>query len=150
MRTGRPKAALMLSAEEGRLLESWARRSRSAPALARRARVVLACAKGLDNKTVAKKLRMAPQTVGRWRSRFVEQRVDGLYDEPRPGAPRTIDDARVEEVLTRTLEGTPRDATHWSVRSMAKATGLSRMDSESYLESVRTAASSNEGVQAVA
>lgn len=127
MRTGRPKATLSLSADESRLLESWAKRSRSAPALALRARIVLACARGLDNKIVARKLRLTPQTVGRWRSRFVEHRAEGLHDEPRPGAPRQIDDAQVEDVVIRTLESTPRGATHWSVRSMAKATGLSRM-----------------------
>ena len=127
MRTGRPKATLELSAQEAETLESWARRSRSAPQLARRARVILACAKGHDNKTVAKRLRLNPKTVGSWRTRFVRGRLDGLYDEPRPGAPRTITDAQVEDVVIRTLETTPRGATHWSVRSMAKATGLSRM-----------------------
>lgn len=127
MRTGRPKAPLTLSAQERGSLESLARRSRSAPQQARRARIVLACASGLDNKTVAKKLRVAPQTVGRWRGRFVRDRVDGLRDEPRPGAPRTVSDAQIEKVVIRTLETTPRGATHWSVRSMAKATGMSRM-----------------------
>jgi transposase len=127
MRTGRPKTPLTLSAQERRALESLARRSRSAPQLARRARIVLSCAGGLDNKTVAKKLRLTPQTVGRWRGRFVRDRIDGLHDEPRPGAPRTVTDAQVEAVVIRTLETTPRGATHWSVRSMAKATGMSRM-----------------------
>jgi len=101
-----------------------AHRARSQPALARRARVVLTCAAGLDNKATAKKLRMAPQTVGRWRARFVEQRLDGLLDEPRPGAPRTISDAQVEAVVIRTLETTPRAATHWSTRSMAATAGI--------------------------
>lgn len=127
MRTGRPKSPLTLTAQERRSLDSLARRSRSAPQLARRARIVLACAGGLDNKSVAKKLRLTPQTVGRWRGRFVRDRIDGLHDEPRPGAPRTVTDAQVEAVVIRTLETTPRGATHWSVRSMAKATGLSRM-----------------------
>jgi transposase len=127
MRTGRPKAELVLSEQENRELNSLARRSRTVPQLARRARIVLACARGLDNKSVARKMRVTPQTVGTWRTRFVEQRLEGLLDEPRPGAPRQITDAQVEEVITRTLESTPRGATHWSTRSMAKATGLSRM-----------------------
>jgi transposase len=127
MRTGRPKTTLALSSQEAETLESWARRSRSSPQLARRARIILACAKGTDNKTVAKKLRVNPKTVGNWRARFVRDRLEGLHDEPRPGAPRMITDAQVENVVIRTLETTPRGATHWSVRSMAEATGLSRM-----------------------
>ena len=127
MRTGRPKAPLSLTPEEQRELESLAHRSRSVPALARRARIVLACAAGTDNKTVARRLRVTPATVGTWRTRFVEQRLAGLYDEPRPGAPRSIDDDQVEQVVVRTLESTPRGATHWSTRAMAQATGLSHM-----------------------
>ena len=127
MRTGRPKTELVLSDEERERLESWAHRSRTSPQLARRARVVLMCAGGLDNKTAAKKLRLTPQTVGRWRTRFVRDRLDGLYDEPRPGTPRQVTDAEIEQVVIRTLESTPRGATHWSSRSMAKASGLSRM-----------------------
>src|SRR5437660_4481141 len=92
MRTGRPKAPLLLTAEEQRELQSLAHRSRSAPALARRARIVLACATGEDNKTVARRLRTVAATVGKWRTRFVEQRMAGLYDEPRPGTPRNITD----------------------------------------------------------
>ena len=80
-----------------------------------------------DNKTVAKRLRLSPATVGKWRARFVRDRVDGLLDEPRPGAPRTVTDAQVERVVMETLETTPRGATHWSTRSLARATGLSRM-----------------------
>ena len=86
---------------------------------------MLACAQGHDNKAVAKRLQLSPSTVGKWRARFVSDRLDGLYDEPRPGAPRKITDAQVEQVIIRTLESTPRGATHWSTRSMAKATGLS-------------------------
>ncbi len=127
MRTGRPKTPLVVSQEERVTLDSLAHRSRTAPQLARRARIVLACADGLDNKLVAKKLRMTPQTVGRWRRRFVADRLDGLYDEPRPGTPRKITDEQVEAVVIRTLESKPRGATQWSVRSMAKASGLSRM-----------------------
>src|SRR5438132_3681495 len=127
MRTGRPKAPLLLTAEEQRELQSLAHRSRSAPALARRARIVLACATGEDNKTVARRLRTVAATVGKWRTRFVEQRMAGLYDEPRPGTPRNITDEQIEQVVVRTLESTPRGATHWSTRAMAQATGLSHM-----------------------
>ena len=127
MRTGRPKAALILTTEERRELQSLAHRSRSAPALARRARIVLVCAEGHDNKTVARQLRATTGTVGKWRCRFVQHRLKGLYDEPRPGAPRTITDDHVEQVVVRTLESTPRGATHWSTRQMAKATGHSHM-----------------------
>ncbi|MBI2829421.1 MAG: IS630 family transposase [Acidobacteria bacterium] len=125
MRTGRPKAILTLTLDERRELESLAHRSRSAPAMARRARIVLACAEGRNNKTVAHRLRLTSATVCKWRARFVRDRVDGLYDEPRPGAPRTITDDNVEHVIIRTLESTPRGATHWSTRTMAKASGLS-------------------------
>lgn len=127
MRTGRPKVELGLSDDERHELESLARRRRSASALAQRARMVLACAAGQDNKTVARRVRVAPATVGKWRRRFVEDRVAGLLDEPRPGAPRQIPDAQIEDVIVRTLESTPRGATHWSTRDMAKATGLSHM-----------------------
>ena len=125
MRTGRPKAALHITAEERERLESLAHRSRTAPALARRARILLACEER-DSKTVALQLRCSPTTVCKWRARFLKQRLDGLYDEPRPGAPRQISDAQVEEVVVRTLEGKPRGATHWSTRQMATASGLSR------------------------
>ena len=127
MRTGRPKSELRLSAEERGALESMAARSRTAPQLARRARIVLKCASGVDNKTVAMKMRVTPQMVGKWRARFVSKRLEGLVDEPRPGAPRRISDAAVEKVVVKTLEQTPRGATHWSTRSMAKTSGLSRM-----------------------
>jgi transposase len=127
MAIGRPKAALVLTTDEERELKSLAHRSRSAPALARRARVVLACAEGVDNGVVARRLRMAPATVCKWRARFVADRVAGLFDEPRPGTPRRIDDTAIENVIVRTLETTPRGATHWSTREMAKATGFSHM-----------------------
>jgi len=127
MRTGRPKASLVLTPDERRELESLAHRSRSAPTLARRARIVLGCADGRDNGTVARRLRLSPTTVCKWRARFVADRVAGLFDEPRVGAPRQITDDKVEDVIIRTLETTPRGATHWSTRSMAKATGFSHM-----------------------
>jgi transposase len=127
MRTGRPKQPLVVTEEEQDRLESLAHRARSQPLLARRARVVLACAEGLDNKAVAKKLRCSLGMVGKWRSRFLQSRLEGLYDEPRPGAPRKINDAEVERVVIQTLESIPRGQTHWSTRGLAKATGLSRM-----------------------
>jgi transposase len=127
MAIGRPKATLVLTPEERQELDSLAHRSRSAAALARRARAVLACAEGHDNTTVARRLRMSPTTVCKWRARFVTDRVAGLFDEPRPGTPRQITDTKIEAVIVRTLETTPRGATHWSTREMAKATGFSHM-----------------------
>ena len=127
MRTGRPKQPLKLTREERDRLESLAHRARSQPFLARRARVVLACGEGLNNSKVARKLRVSPGMVGKWRARFLKARLEGLYDEPRPGAPRTVSDEQVEKVVIQTLESTPRGETHWSTRGLAKATGLSRM-----------------------
>jgi transposase len=127
MRTGRPKQPLIVTEEERERLESLAHRARSQALLARRARVVLACAEGLDNKAVAKKLRCCLGMVGKWRSRFLKSRLEGLYDEPRPGAPRKVSDDQVEKVVVQTLESTPRGQTHWSTRGLAKASGLSRM-----------------------
>src|ERR1700676_2298609 len=127
MRTGRPKQPLMLTEEERAQLESLAHRARSQSLLARRARVVLASAEGLSNQSVARKLRSSLGLVGKWRARFLKARLEGLYDEPRPGAPRTVSDAQVEQVVIRTLESTPRGESHWSTRGLAKATGLSRM-----------------------
>jgi len=127
MALGRPKAALNLTEEERERLDSLAHRSRSAPAVARRARIVLACAEGLESKAVARRLHVTPGTVSKWRGRFVDARLDGLYDEPRPGAKRTITDTQVEAVVTLTLETTPVGATHWSTRGLAKSVGLSHM-----------------------
>lgn len=127
MRTGRPKAALTLTDAEQQELQSLAKRRRSAPAVAQRARMVLGCAAGQDNTTVARRLRVTPATVGKWRRRFIDQRTAGLLDDPRPGAPRKITDAQIEDVIIRTLESKPKGATHWSTRDMAKATGLSHM-----------------------
>src|SRR5215510_13622993 len=127
MRTGRPKQALLLTEEERARLESMAHRARSQPLLARRARVVLACGEGLDNHAVARKLRCSLGMVGKWRARFLKVRLEGLYDEPRPGAPRKVSDEQVERVVMQTLESTPRGQTHWSTRELAKASGLSRM-----------------------
>src|SRR5438046_4081935 len=127
MRTGRPKRPLTLTEDEQERLRSLAHRARSQPLLARRARVVLACSEGLDNKSVAKKLRCSLGMVGKWRSRFLKTRLEGLYDEPRPGAPRKVTDDDVEQIIIQTLETTPRGQTHWSTRELAKATGFSRM-----------------------
>jgi transposase len=123
---GRPKALLALSDEERETLERWARRPTSAQALAQRCRIVLRCAEGLTNQQVAATEGINQVTVGKWRARFCERRLDGLHDEPRPGGPRTITDAEVERVLTKTLEETPRGATHWSTRSLAAEVGMSQ------------------------
>ena len=126
MPTGRPLAPLNLTDEERDTLQRWARRPKTAQALARRARIILACASGSSNGDVANTFHVTRQMVGKWRTRFVANRLDGLLDEPRPGAPRAISDKDVERVITLTLESSPRDATHWSTRSMAKASGLSQ------------------------
>lgn len=126
MRRGRPKLVLTVSIEEREMLQRWARRPKTGQALALRARILLRCAEEVDNSAVAAEMGVTGQTVGKWRSRFLEKRLEGLLDEPRPGAPRQIGDAEVERVLTMTLESTPRDATHWSTRSMAKVSGLSQ------------------------
>lgn len=118
-------APLTLSDEERAELTSLTMRRKTAQALALRARIVLTCAEGGQNKEAAAKLGLDRSTVGKWRRRFVERRVDGLHDEPRSGAPRTVDDARIEAVIVRTLESCPENATHWSSRDMAKASGLS-------------------------
>ena len=126
MTIGRPIPALQLAPEEREAMERWARRPTTAQALALRARIILACAVGRTNTAVAAELGLAKPTVGKWRARFVERRLDGLLDEPRPGAPRRITDAEVERVVTLTLETTPDDATHWSTRAMAHRTGMSQ------------------------
>jgi transposase len=123
---GRPKALLVLTDEERQTLVRWSRRPKSAQALALRARIVLACAEGKTNRAVAEELRVWPQTVTKWRGRFVRERLQGLADEPRPGAPRTITDEQVEAVVVATLEEIPKDATHWSRALMAKRSGLSK------------------------
>jgi transposase len=126
-RTGRPKAELVLSDVERETLLSWSRRAKTAQALALRARIVLACAEGTTNKDVAASLGVWPQTVNKWRARFVRDRLEGLSDEPRPGAARKITDEQVEAVIVKTLEAAPdNNDTHWSTRSMAKATGLNQ------------------------
>lgn len=126
MRMGRPLAPLALTGDDRTTLEQWSRRRTTAQALALRARIVLQAATGRSNTEVARALQVSLPTVGKWRSRFVRDGVQGLLDEPRPGVRRQIGDAQVEAVITRTLESTPRDATHWSTRSMAKAADLSQ------------------------
>ena len=125
-RTGRPKAELTLTDEERGQLVRWARRRKSSQALALRSRVVLGCADRLDNKTVAAQLDCSAATVGKWRGRFVEHRLDGLTDEDRPGRPPVISADQVEDVVVATLESTPANATHWSRAKMAERTGLSK------------------------
>jgi len=123
---GRPTVQLVLTPEEAYTLERWARRPKTAQALAFRSRIVLFAATGIPNTEIAARLGCNPTTVGKWRTRFAGARLDGLHDEPRPGKPRTITDEEVERVITKTLEEAPRDATHWSTRTMAQATGLNQ------------------------
>jgi transposase len=123
--TGRPIAPLALSAAERTYLERQVRRHRVARSMSERCRMILSCAKGVPSKVVAAELGVHEHTVGKWRRRFLKDRVEGLLDEARPGRPRTIDDDQIAAVIERTLRATPADATHWSIRSMAGATGFS-------------------------
>jgi transposase/transcriptional regulator with XRE-family HTH domain len=125
-RTGRPKAELTLSDEEREQLMRWERRATSAQSLALRSRIVLACAEGLSGKDVASRLGVTQATVGKWRRRFVEHRLEGLSDEDRPGRPATVTVDQVEDVIVATLESTPANATHWSRAKMAERSGLSK------------------------
>lgn len=125
-RTGRPKAELIVTDEERDELKRLTRRWRTNRHVALRAKIILRCATGLTNQAVAKQVRTSGQTVGKWRQRFIEGRVAGLYDEPRPGGPRKITDEKVEEVVIKTLETKPKGRTHWSTRKMAEAAGISQ------------------------
>ena len=125
-RTGRPTAELNLSDEEREQLSRWARRRKSSQALALRSRIVLACAEGMANKDVAVLVGCSAPTVTKWRSRFVQHRLDGLSDDPRPGRPATITTEQVEDIVVATLESTPENATHWSRSKMAERAGLSK------------------------
>jgi transposase len=126
MRTGRPRAELVVSPEDRETLSRWIARGKTSHALATRARIVLLSSDGLSNTAVASKVGVINNTVGKWRRRFIERGCAGLLDEPRCGAPRKIGDDQIEAVVVKTLESTPKDATHWSTRSMARASGLSR------------------------
>ena len=145
---GRPIAPLVLSSEERAYLERQVRRHRVARSLSERCRVILRCADGLPSKTVADELGLHEHTVGKWRRRFLTDRVDGLLDEARPGRPRTIDDDQVAAVIERTLRSTPKDATHWSIRSMAAHTGFSHTTIRQDLDRFRIAAPSIGDIQA--
>src|SRR4249920_2500398 len=120
------RAEVVLSEEERETLERWARRPKSSQALAFRCRIVLAAAEGRSSTEIAAELGCALSTVGKWRGRFARRGIDGLHDEPRPGKPRSISDEDVERVIVKTLEQQPSNATHWSTRSMAAATGMSQ------------------------
>jgi transposase len=122
---GRPKAVVSVSDADRVVLERWSKRPKTPMSVAQRARIVLLAADGLNNNVVADKVGVNQATVVKWRKRYLEGGVDGLIDEPRPGAPRTISDADVEAVVVRTLEETPADATHWSTRDLAKKVGMS-------------------------
>ena len=115
-----------LSDDERSRLEAWSKRPRTAQALALRSRIVLGAADGLSNLEIAERERVSRPTVTKWRNRFAERRLEGLLDEPRPGRPRTITDEQVERIVTTTLESTPKDATHWSTRSLAAHLGVSQ------------------------
>ena len=123
---GRKAVVIELDEEERQTLERWIRRRSTAQGLAMRSRIVLGAAEGRTNVDIAAEVGCSGVTVSKWRNRFARRRLDGLYDNPRPGPPRRIDDAKVEEVVVKTLEETPVDATHWSTRSMANAVGLSQ------------------------
>lgn len=126
MPRGRRKGEVVLSDSQREELVRWTRRPTTAQALALRARIVLACAEGGDDIQIGKRVGAGRVTVGKWRRRYLAKGVDGLLDEPRPGAPRKITDAHVEQVISATLETKPEDATHWSTRSMARAVGMSQ------------------------
>ena len=126
MKRGRPLPELVLSVSENNQLVEWTRRHKTSQALALRARIILGCAQKKSNTDVAARLEVTIQTVGKWRRRFVQRRLDGLLDEPRPGTPRTLGDARVERLIATTLNELPPDATHWSTRSLARKLKLSQ------------------------
>jgi transposase len=126
MRRGPQVKAITLTTEESNQLLEWTRRHKTSQALALRARIVLACQQDRTDGEIARELRIIRQTVGKWRRRFASARLEGLLDEPRPGAPRTISDTVVEQVIAKTLHEKPRAATHWSSRAMAKSSGLSQ------------------------
>ncbi len=117
---------LKLTVQQNNQLIEWTRRHKTSQAVALRARIILACAEGKNNSEVAKRCRVIRQTVGKWRSRFLEHGLDGLLDEPRPGAPRTHDDAKIEQLIATTLNERPAEATHWSTRLLGRKLKLSQ------------------------
>ena len=147
---GRPTVRVTISPSERTTLEQWARRRTTAQGLAQRAQIVLGVRRGPIEFGDRGELRITRQTAGRWRRRFVEKRLDGLVDEPRPGTPRRLSDAQVEQVITDTLETTPRDATHWSTRTLAKELDAESRHGRPHLARLRPAAASERDVQAVA
>ena len=126
MRRGPRLAPVELTVQENNQLMEWTRRHKTSQSLALRARIILACAQGTSNLRAAERLRVTKQTVGKWRSRFIERRLDGLLDEPRPGAPRKVDDAKIEQLIATTLNERPREATHWSTRLLASKLRISQ------------------------
>lgn len=144
---GRRFAPMELDKVERAELTSLASRRSTAQALALRARIVLACAEDEQSKVVASRLGVDPDTVGKWRRRFVERRLEGLLDEPRSRTPRTIEDTQIKAMIVRTLETKPADATHWSSRGMARASGLS-VSTVANMARLRPAAASVGDIQA--
>ena len=149
MPRGRPLPPLEITDEERETLERWIRRRKTAQALAQRARLVLSSAEGKSNKVVSEQVGLTPQTVGKWRRRYLHKGLDGLLDEPRPGARRKITDADVESVVTLTLETTPDDSTHWSTRSMARTHRHEPERHKPYLASLRPSTSSHRDLQTI-
>ena len=144
----RRAATIVLSDQERGDLEGLLRRRRTAQGLALRARIVLLASQGLDNKTIAARTGAVENTVGKWRRRFAQARVDGLFDEPRPGRPREIGDEEIAETVRLTLETTPKNATHWSLRSMAQGGRPFAIDHSPHLVGVLPAAASHRDIQA--
>ena len=135
MKTGRPKSELVLSDDERSQLQSFARSRSLSAALGNRARIILSSSEGEANNSIAERLRLTNATVGKWRSRFIERRIAGLYDDVRPGAPRSIDDERVAQLIKTTLHTKPANgSTHWSVRSVAAETGISKTSVQRYFQ----------------
>src|SRR4051794_34415632 len=145
-----PTAAVVeLTNEERARLEAWSRRRKTAQALALRSRIVLAAAEGAANYEIAEHLGVSRPTVTKWRNRFAQRRLAGLLDEPRPGRPRTVTDEQVERIVTTTLESAPKEATHWSTRSLAAHLGVSQDRGVAHLAGVQPAAAPPGEVQAL-
>jgi hypothetical protein len=149
MRTGRPIAPLSLTVEERETLGRWARRPKSAQALAQRSRIVLECAAGQANTVVARKLGLTHQTVGKWRQRFVARRLDGLLDEPRPGAPRQVGDAQIERVVRLTLESTPAAGDPLEHACDGQAQWVESINDQPHLAGICVATAPGGGLQAL-